>query len=610
VDAAQTAESRAPLRAACLLATLIAAKAITLVGTGVPVSVWALAYIWQDVLIAGVFFLVDASLKRERIGWALYAATVVYVAINVPVTRVLSTPLTWTIIRAAGGPLADSIAHYVTPRNLAALAVPLIAGTALPWFFRTRTIAIGMRTIGVGTVVAAVGCTGVAYVDTRGLHRSAVGALVATSVPRVAAAPGTVDWRSSPYAATSSRESLMHLAGSLAGRNVVLIVLESTASRHLGLYGAPADPMPHLTSLARDSIVFNRAYSVYPESIKGLFATLCSRYPAFDVPPEVLRDVPCASLARILKDAGYRTSLFHSGRFMYLGMEAVIRDRGFDLLEDAGAIGGRVDSSFGVDEASTVDRMLGWVDSLERKDRFFLTYLPIAGHHPYASEGGGPFEGSGDFPAYLNALHEGDAALGKLVRGLRERRLDEHTLFIVFGDHGEAFGEHPGNFAHTLFIYDENVRVPYFIAAPGRIAGQVRVDRPASIIDTAPTVLDLLGLGEQAAYQGTSLLRPNSRMALFYTDYSLGWLGLTDACWKYLHELDTGRSQLFETCTDPMERHDRAREFPDRVAAYRERLKAWAAAQKDAVERRLGPAPQRGSISGLWRIRAQRSAEL
>ena len=101
---------------------------------------------------------------------------------------------------------------------------------------------------------------------------------------------------------------------------------------------------------------------MYPESIKELFATLCSRYPAFDVPPEIFRDVPCASLAAILKKAGYRTSLFHSGRFMYLGMDAVIRDRGFDLLEDAGAIGGRVNSSFGVDEASTVDRMLGWID--------------------------------------------------------------------------------------------------------------------------------------------------------------------------------------------------------------------------------------------------------
>ena len=271
---------------------------------------------------------------------------------------------------------------------------------------------------------------------------------------------------------------------------------------------------------------------------------------------------------------------------MYLGMEAVIRDRGFDLLEDAGAIGGRVDSSFGVDEASTVERMLGWIDSLDRKDRFFLTYLPIAGHHPYASEGPGPFDGRGDFPAYLNALYEGDAALGQLLRGLRERQREDNTLFIVFGDHGEAFGEHAGNFAHTLFVYDENVRVPYVIAAPGQFAGQIRVDRPASIIDTAPTVLHLLGLGEQPAHQGTSLLLPNPRMALFYTDYSLGWLGLADGCWKYLHQLDTGRSHLFDTCTDPMERHERAHEFPDRIAAYRDRVNAWAAAQKDAIGRR------------------------
>jgi len=589
VDAAQTAESRAPLRAVSLLATLVAAKAITLVGTDIPVSAWApAAYIWQDVLSAGLFFLVDASLKRERIGWSLYAAIVLYAAINVPVTRVLSTPLTWTIIRAAGGPLADSIAHYVTPRNLAALAVPIIVGTALPLLLRRRTMAIGMRTVVTATVVAAVGCAGVAHVDTRGLHRSAVGALIATTVPRVAAAPGVVDWRSSPYA-TKAGPSLMQLAGSLAGRNVVLIVLESTAARHLGLYGAAADPTPHLSTLARNGIVFDRAYAVYPESIKGLFATLCSRYPAFDVPPEMLRDVPCASLARILKNAGYRTSLFHSGRFTYLGMNAVIRNRGFDLLEDAGAIGGRVNSSFGVDEASTVDRMLGWIDSLDRTDRFFLTYLPIAGHHPYASSGLGPFEGRGDFPAYLNALHEGDEALGQLLRGLRERRLDENTLFIVFGDHGEAFGEHPGNFAHTLFIYDENVRVPYVIAAPGRIAGQVRVERPASIIDTAPTVLHLLGLGEQTGHQGASLLLPNARMALFYSDYSLGWLGLTDGCWKYLHALDTDRSQLFDTCADPLERHDRAGEFPGRVAAYRDQLEAWAAAQKDAIERRSEP---------------------
>ena len=583
--AAQTPQSGAPLRAACLFATLVAAKAVTLLGQDVPGSLWApAAYIWQDVVMAALFFVIDASLNRNRIGWALYATVVAYVAINVPVTRVLSTPLTWTIIRAAGGPLADSIAHYVTAANLAALAVPLTVAAALPWLLRRSTMAINTRTIAPAIVVAALGYAGVAHVDTRGLHRSAVGALLATSLPRVAASSAANDWRSSPFT-TAASQNLTHLAGSLAGRNVVLIVLESTAARHLGLYGAPVDPTPNLTDLARNAIVFERTYAVYPESIKGLFATLCSRYPAFDVPPETYRDVPCVSLARSLKEAGYRTSLFHSGRFLYLGMEAIIRNRGFDVLEDAGAIGGRVNSSFGVDEASTVDRMLRWIDGLDRTDRFFLTYLPIAGHHPYSSAGRGPFAGTGDFAAYLNALHEGDEALGLMVRGLRERGLDDDTLFVVFGDHGEAFGEHPGNFAHTLFIYDENVRVPYLIAAPGRITGQIRVERTASVIDTAPTVLHLLGLANPDGHQGTSLLRPQPRMALFYTDYSLGWLGLTDGCWKCLHEIDTGRSQLFDTCADPAERHDRTDEFPDRVRVYRDRLMAWAAAQRAEIAR-------------------------
>ena len=162
----------------------------------------------------------------------------------------------------------------------------------------------------------------------------------------------------------------------------------------------------------------------------------------------------------------------------------------------------------------------------------------------------------------MNAVHEGDAALGQLLRGLRERQLDDDTLVVVFGDHGEAFGEHQGNFAHTLFIHEENVRVPYVIAAPGAINEAIRVTRVASVIDTAPTILDLLGLPAAAGHQGESLLRPESRMALFYTDYSLGWLGLTDGCWKYLYEIDSRRSRLFDVCEDPGETRDRTKDSP------------------------------------------------
>jgi arylsulfatase A-like enzyme len=372
----------------------------------------------------------------------------------------------------------------------------------------------------------------------------------------------------------------------MKGRNVILAVLESTGARHLGAYGGVPDPTPNLTALARRSIVFERAYAVYPESIKGLFATLCSRYPAFDTPPELYAGASCASLPETLSAAGYRTALFHSGRFDYLGMAAIVGHRGFERLEDAGAIGGRVNSSFGVDDASTVQRALRWIASLGKEDRFFLTYLPVAGHNPYEVSRPGPFDGRDDFTRYLNALHEGDEALGELLAGVRALGLEDETVVIVYGDHGEAFGEHPGNFAHTMFIYEENVRVPYLIAAPGVIDRPLRVRRLASTIDTAPTILDLLGLPADRLQQGASLLGPESHMALFFTDYSLGWLGLADGCWKYLFETDSSQSRLFDVCGDPGETRDRAREFPDRVSSYRARVREWAGAQKDAMSRR------------------------
>jgi arylsulfatase A-like enzyme len=266
-------------------------------------------------------------------------------------------------------------------------------------------------------------------------------------------------------------------------------------------------------------------------------------------------------------------------------MAAIVDHRGFERLEDAGAIGGQVNSSFGVDDASTVRRALQWIRSLGKGERFFLTYLPVAGHNPYEVTRPGPFQGRDDFTRYLNALHEGDEAFGDLLEGLRALGLEDDTVVIVAGDHGEAFGEHPGNFAHTMFTYEENVRVPYIVAAPGAVNGQLRVQRIASIIDTAPTILDLLGLPSEASHQGTSLLGPESRMALFFTDYSIGWLGLADGCWKYLFEMDSNRSRLFDVCGDPGETRDRARDLPERVSSYRTRVRTWAAAQKDAIGR-------------------------
>lgn len=555
---------------------------------GVGWSAWfPVAYYWQDVLVALVFGLADRAIGRAWIGWVSYGAIALYAAVNVPIAAALSTPLTPTLVRASGGALADSIRHYLTPGNAAALLIPLAAAAIAPWLLARRVGSVGPTGWRIAAVAAAaVVCSGplaTARTETRGLHRNAIGAFVETSLPRVAPAAHDLDWRASPFRDAGVRdpgEALERFDGIARGRNVVLVALESTAARYLGLHGAVPDPAPRLSALARNAIVFDRAYAVYPESIKGLFATLCSRYPAFDVEADALADVECAALPAALRAEGYTTALFHSGRFDYLGMRAVIDRRGFDVLEDAGAIGGNVQSSFGVDEPATVRRMLEWIDRRPAGTPFFLTYMPIAAHHPYFTSGPRVFPGSTDFDSYLNAVHEGDAALGAFMDGLQSRGLDTSTLFVVFGDHGEAFGQHPGNFAHTLFVYDENVRVPMVVAAPGAIAGTTRVSRVASVVDIAPTIAALLGLRPQAAHEGTSLLAPGARMAFFFTDYSIGWLGLVDGCWKYLLEVDAGRSRLFDVCADADERVDRAPELGDRTAVYEDRVRRWAEAVK------------------------------
>lgn len=580
------------MRAISLLAVFILAKILVLAGHPVPLSAWTLfAYFWQDVIAAAVFATLDAAIGRRWFGWTLYAAAVGYVAINIPIARFLSSPLTWPMLKATGGALSDSILHHATPTNLGIIALIVGAGAVFPFALaRLRSFPLpGNSLTRWGVVVVAtalmvlLGHIATAKIDTIGLHRNPLTAIVISSMPRLSvnASPREVDgdWRDSPFPDGVASKDIERLRGAAGRRNVVLVLLESTGAGYLKPYGAKVDPMPRLTELARNAIVFENAYAVYPESVKTLFSVLSAVYPVLNSSEESYTRVSTPSIADALKKAGYTTGLFHSGRFMYLGMEAVIERRGYDVLEDAGAISGVRESSFGVDEPSTVRRMLSWVDSLPQEKSFFLTYLPIAGHHPYDTPERGPFAEIEERDRYLNALNYSDLALSSLIEGLRKRGLVEKTLFVICGDHGEAFGQHDGNYGHSTFVYEENIRVPFIIAAPGLLTEEVRVNRSVSLIDTAPTILDLLGLEIPRAYQGRSMLESERRMALFFTDYSLSLLGLRDGCWKYVYELDSERSKLFNLCDDPEERRDLYRQNTARSAEYRTRLVDWSAAQ-------------------------------
>ena len=98
---------------------------------------------------------------------------------------------------------------------------------------------------------------------------------------------------------------------------------------------------------------------------------------------------------------------------------------------------------------------------------------------------------------YAADIRYTDGAIGELVSTLRSE-LGEDWLIVFTSDHGESLGEHDFFYDHGDYVYNASLRVPLgFVFPPGDpLAGGKRVETWASLVDVAPTLVELLELGE------------------------------------------------------------------------------------------------------------------
>jgi arylsulfatase A-like enzyme len=115
--------------------------------------------------------------------------------------------------------------------------------------------------------------------------------------------------------------------------------------------------------------------------------------------------------------------------------------------------------------------------------------------------------------AYLEALHDGeitqsDTAFATFIADLKAAGLYEKSAVIVVSDHGDEFNEH-GGLGHGHSVYQELVRIPLMIRAPGRMPKGKVVEADVEMMDLYPTMMELLGVPLGAPterMQGTSLV--------------------------------------------------------------------------------------------------------
>ncbi|MDB5291051.1 MAG: hypothetical protein JWL69_2292 [Phycisphaerales bacterium] len=570
---------------------------------------------------AAGFAIIYAARRRPRLQKTLRraflagsAALAFYGTANVWVYGAIRMPLTYPLLMMAGdaADVRSSITHYMTFRVIAALVgaplLYLVAAGSLSrrqWLGRRRALAVLAL---ITCVYLPVGAYGYGRWYAGGpddaLAQNPHWALLRSCVERWRGegasalrdvGPRTFRDEFQPAGARPVRRSVAPRTPRI--KNVIVVVMESTSTQFLGVYGSKYPTTPSLSAEAENSLIFRNFYSNAGYTAHAMMPLVLSLYPGtgWKIYPVSCPQIPGTSAAEVFHERGYRTAFMTPAYLDFQGIRSFYDNRGFDAVVggeefESEGVGSPV-SSWGMDDPPMFGHMIDWIDRAPGKPFYILAWTQQT-HHPYtlapyqhATElaEGPPGERTRMLNDYLNAIHIADEQLGRLFAALRQRNLADETLVVITGDHGEAFGfPHPWMF-HGTALYQESVNVPCIFWNPGLFGKwNHHSDTVGAHIDLNPTILDLLDIPLPENWQGASLFDPDRPDRCYFSCNTGNLLqGLREENWKFVYNVTLAREELYDLTSDPAEQTNLAAQEPSRSKTYRERLAAWARFERE-----------------------------
>jgi arylsulfatase A-like enzyme len=352
----------------------------------------------------------------------------------------------------------------------------------------------------------------------------------------------------------------------LSGRDLLLVTIDALRADHVGAWGYGRPVTPNIDRLAREAVVFDYAYSPTPHTSYAIGSLMTGKY----LRPLAQQGVPTDSetWAMAMRRYGYRTAAFFPPAAFYIDPEY------FQQMQASG-----LDFEYRkVEFASAALRVRQVSDYLAREPAeqpLFLWVHLFEPHEPYERHPGHDF-GDRNVDRYDSEIAVADEGLGAIVEAMR--RIRPRTVVIVAADHGEEFGEHGGSY-HGTTVYDEQVRVPLLVHAPGLLPAR-RVAVPVSLVDLVPTVLVGLGVPLTPRIHGRDLgpllvgERPDDGFALAETDDQTL---LAEGTSRLICARRVGACRLFDVARDPGELQDLSATERDRSDALRRRQAGFLA---------------------------------
>ena len=384
--------------------------------------------------------------------------------------------------------------------------------------------------------------------------------------------------------------------GTSAGRNVLLIVLDTVRADYLSAWGQARNATPNLDRLAAEGALFSRAYSPSSWTLPS-HASLLTGLPTYAHGVRTWDRLAASQLQvqEVLSGLGYATGAFVSNsvnvvpewgfgegfdRFDVYDFRTLVArttlgrslKRGLRLLD--------IDLDPYRPASVIGERVREWVSNIGDR-RFFALINFMDAHAPYGPPGSRLPLRTWDLPdgrtneqkgaladAYARAIRGLDADLGRLLADFARERWWNETLVIVVSDHGEEIAD--GSFDHGNDLRLEEIHVPLIVRLPGTVPAGLRIDTPVSTNDVAATIEELTNPGSrsvpgrsllrflgQAGENGGSaeppilselefLLKPDLLRSLVHGDF------------HYIRETTSGTERLYRYTDDPLEQRNLA----------------------------------------------------
>ena len=404
--------------------------------------------------------------------------------------------------------------------------------------------------------------------------------------------------------------------------NIILMGIDSLRRDHMSCYGYDRLTTPHIDRFAQGATLFEHTFSAYIPTTSA-YASMLTGMDVFSTQVVALRhkgqlraEVP--TLAEILREEGYNTTC--------VGFSGNPSSRGFDEYLTFPGWGswneGRSPKAQNLNDVAIPE-----LQRLARKrDPFFLFLRHMDPHAPYLPPA--PFERMfyhgnetdpknksmepvmafkpfRDFFAswmppgitdkdYVIAQYDGaiaymDAAIQSILTTVATLGIEEETIIVINGDHGETLYEHDCFFDHHG-IYEPTLVVPLIIRYPGALPEGKRVAGYNQHKDLVPTLLDLADLpSKERAFDGRSLLPmvngdvPSHESEFYITECT--WMrkhGWRTPQWKLIRALEPDFHfkppvELYNLIEDPGETVNLAETYPDMVDTLTARMNAWIA---------------------------------